>query len=82
MTVRVARQNRVALNAQDDHMDTTNGATLGGTVHDMAATLEVLSAQVHLNTQEVLEARAMAEEAHSYVRRMVEEDHLHRRLPE
>ena len=45
----IARANRKRL-------DTGNGRSLGETVHDIAQTVEVLSAQVHTNTQETLDA--------------------------
>lgn len=51
---KVTRANRRSLAAQDEMMDTGNGKDLGSTVHDIAQTVEILAAQQHTNTSELL----------------------------
>jgi hypothetical protein len=40
------------------NQDTANGKALGETVHDIAQTQEIISAQLHTNTRELLAVRS------------------------
>jgi outer membrane murein-binding lipoprotein Lpp len=76
---KVARENR-------KRIDTGNDKDLGTTVHDMAQTVEILSAQIHTNTSETLAAREKAEQAVTRLDDWIAEStHVHaellRRLP-
>lgn len=76
---KIARDNRRKL-------DTGNDRDIGTTIHDIAQTVEVLSAQVHTNTKETLDAleasKKVTERLDDWI---AESTHVHaellRRLP-
>lgn len=55
------------------HLDTGNEKDIGTTVHDLAQITEVMSAQSHLNTTELLGLRAEFREHLDNVRAVMEE---------
>ena len=50
----LTRRNRAEVRDSAEQLSTGNGKSLGNTVHDNAQMLELLSAQLHTNTRELL----------------------------
>jgi Na+/glutamate symporter len=51
---RRARRVESKLDKVSEDQETSNGKNLGKTVHDMAQTQEIISAQIHTNTKEIV----------------------------